>query len=184
MRSFSDRPSSGSCWWQQLLKLGAGQCIEGISENFCVWDADLIVLQAWPLLANETCFVAPLQDAYVSEPREAYESSTKHILRMEPSNPPKGGTWIAHHMVFSRKVLVDLLELIMSNVDGQSPWPLKLLKMATTFERMSEYVLYGTYASSSRACSERTLSRPMVPVASISAARRRQLARASTPVSP
>ena len=77
--------------------------------------------------------------------QEAYESSTKKILNMEPSNPPKGGTWIAHHMVFNQGVLSDLLELIKSNLEG--PWPLQLLKMAETFERMSEYVLYGTYAS-------------------------------------
>ena len=55
-------PRDFGWWWQQLLKLGAGQCIEGISENFCVWDADLIVLEPWPLLQKETCFVAPLQE--------------------------------------------------------------------------------------------------------------------------
>ena len=57
-------PRDFGWWWQQLLKLGAGQCIENISENFCVWDADLIVLEAWPLAdaGNTQCFVAPLQD--------------------------------------------------------------------------------------------------------------------------
>ena len=141
-------PRDFGWWWQQLLKLGAGQCIEGISENFCVWDADLIVLEPWPLLQKETCFVAPLQENYLSaRHQEAYEASTKHILNMEPTNPPKGGTWIAHHMVFQKRVLFDLLELIASHQGHQGPWPLKLLKMAETFERMSEYVLYGTYAS-------------------------------------
>ena len=52
-------PRDFGWWWQQLLKLGAGQCIEGISENFCVWDADLIVLKPWPLLQKGKCFVAP-----------------------------------------------------------------------------------------------------------------------------
>jgi len=33
-------------WWQQLLKIGAEVCIMDISENFCVWDADLIHARA------------------------------------------------------------------------------------------------------------------------------------------
>lgn len=62
-------PRDFGWWWQQLLKLGAGQCIEGISENFCVWDADLIVLEPWPLTdPNSTqCYVAPLQEKYLSD---------------------------------------------------------------------------------------------------------------------
>ena len=60
----TNSPRDFGWWWQQLLKLGVGQCIEDISENFCVWDADLIVLDAWPLAdsSHTQCYVAPLQD--------------------------------------------------------------------------------------------------------------------------
>ncbi|CAE7242127.1 unnamed protein product [Symbiodinium sp. CCMP2456] len=147
-------PRDFGWWWQQLLKLGAGQCIEGISENFCVWDADLIVLEPWPLTnPNSTqCYVAPLQEKYLSDRhQEAYDSSTRHILKMEPTQPCKGGTWIAHHMVFNKGVLCQMLDLIETNLgtDCAEAWPLKILGIAEGFERVSEYVLYGTYASQS-----------------------------------
>ena len=147
-------PRDFGWWWQQLLKLGAGQCIEGISENFCVWDADLIVLEPWPLTdPNSTqCYVAPLQEKYLSDThQEAYDSSTRHILKMEPTQPRKGGTWIAHHMVFNKGVLRQMLNLIETNVGTEcaEPWPVKILGIAEGFERVSEYVLYGTYASQS-----------------------------------
>ena len=145
-------PRDFGWWWQQLLKLGAGQCIESISENFCVWDADLIVLEPWPLLeAGRDCYVAPLQEKYLSDRhQDAYESSARHILKMEPVQPLKGGTWIAHHMVFNKGTLFELLRLIESNLEGTQPWPLKILQTAESFERVSEYVLYGTYASRSK----------------------------------
>ncbi|OLP90309.1 hypothetical protein AK812_SmicGene28118 [Symbiodinium microadriaticum] len=147
-------PRDFGWWWQQLLKLGAGQCIEGISENFCVWDADLIVLEPWPLTdpSSTQCYVAPLQEKYLSDKhQEAYDSSTRHILKMEPTQPRKGGTWIAHHMVFNKGVLCQMLDLIETNVGSEcaEPWPLKILGIAEGFERVSEYVLYGTYASQS-----------------------------------
>ncbi|CAE7493280.1 unnamed protein product [Symbiodinium sp. CCMP2592] len=155
-------PRDFGWWWQQLLKLGAGQCIEGISENFCVWDADLIVLEPWPLTNPSStqsatqCYVAPLQEKYLSDRhQEAYDSSTRHILKMEPTQPRKGGTWIAHHMVFNKGVLRQMLDLIETNLvdtegaagEPAEPWPLKILKIAESFERVSEYVLYGTFAS-------------------------------------
>ena len=147
-------PRDFGWWWQQLLKLGAGQCIEGISENFCVWDADLIVLEPWPLTnpSSTQCYVAPLQEKYLSDRhQEAYDSSTRHILKMEPTQPRKGGTWIAHHMVFNKGVLRQMLDLIETNLDTgcAEPWPLKILGIAESFERVSEYVLYGTFASQS-----------------------------------
>ncbi|CAJ1327163.1 unnamed protein product [Effrenium voratum] len=146
----STGPRDFGWWWQQLLKLGAGSCIENISENFCVWDADLIVLEPWPLMGVDgQCYVAPLQEAYLSDRhQEAYESNARHVLKMDPTNPSKGGTWIAHHMVFNKTILLEMLSVIESNLEGPEPWPLKILQTAETFERMSEYVIYGTYASS------------------------------------
>ena len=55
-------------------------------------------------------------------------------------------------MVFNRKVLEQMLKLIEFNLsqsmeDSREPWPVKILQMASSFERISEYTLYGTYAS-------------------------------------
>ena len=152
-------PRDFGWWWQQLLKFGAHECIEDISENFCVWDADLVVLEPWPLLKKgwhgvQGC-VAPLQEKFLSKGhQEAYESSTRHILGMEPTMPGSVGTWIAHHMVFNRRVLAEMLQHIEQRLESNGVevawrrrWPAKLLETSQQFERLSEYVIYGTYAS-------------------------------------
>lgn len=54
-------------------------------------------------------------------------------------------------MVFNKGVLRQMLNLIETNVGTEcaEPWPVKILGIAEGFERVSEYVLYGTYASQS-----------------------------------
>jgi len=141
-------------WWQQLLKLGAGVCIEDISENFCVWDADLIVLEPWPLAKGTghsptEYYVAPLQEQFCSASHEdAYNSSTQWLLGLEPTNPSSGGTWVAHHMVFNKSVLLEMFDLIECRVPGPESWPAKILSASASFNRISEYNIYGTYVTS------------------------------------
>lgn len=138
-------------WWQQLLKLGAFQCIPDLSDNFYVWDGDLIVLKPWSLAANRSdgstaYHIAILQEAARSDfNREQYRASVKHILGTDPIAPPEGGTFVAHHMVFNRAVIRSLIEHIDLRLPGEQPWPAKLLATSEHHYRMSEYMLYSTW---------------------------------------
>ena len=39
-------------WYQQLVKLGAGLLIPGVSETYVVWDSDLVPLRRWDLFTS------------------------------------------------------------------------------------------------------------------------------------
>lgn len=138
-------------WWQQLLKLGAAQVIPGLSENFYVWDGDLIVLDPWPLAlkgrdGTTRYHIAILQEAARSKfNAEEYASSVLRILGMRPISPPGQGTFVAHHMVFNRAAMDQLISHMDQMLPGKDPWPAKLLATSKHQYRMSEYMLYSTW---------------------------------------
>lgn len=137
-------------WWQQLLKLGAGSCIETLSDVFIVWDSDLVVLDPWPLELEgpqgRVHYAAVLQEkARSSFNRLEYEGSVRHILGLDALYPQTMGTYVAHHMPMSRRVGAELIALIDSRLPGNAPWPAKLLQTSSLYYRMSEYMLYSTF---------------------------------------
>jgi hypothetical protein len=50
-------------------------------------------------------------------------------------------------MVFNKSVLHEMLELIESRVPGPEAWPAKILSASASFNRISEYNMYGTYVT-------------------------------------
>mmetsp|Transcript_118273 Transcript_118273/g.295122 ORF Transcript_118273/g.295122 Transcript_118273/m.295122 type:complete len:330 (-) Transcript_118273:39-1028(-) len=137
-------------WWQQLLKLGSGTCIPSLSDDFYVWDGDLIVLKPWPLMvrgsAGATYHVAILQEAARSAfNRSEYEASVQELLGMETAYPDGGGTFVAHHMPLNKGILEKLVGHIDSRLPGNLPWAAKLLKTSAYRYRVSEYMLYSTF---------------------------------------
>lgn len=137
-------------WWQQLLKIGCASCIENISEDFIVWDSDLVVLEPWPLEydgpAGSVHYAAVLQErARSSFNRLEYEGSVRHILGLDAAYPQPTGTYVAHHMPMNRGRAAELLDLMDARLPGSLPWPAKLLQTSSLFYRMSEYMLYSTF---------------------------------------
>jgi len=137
-------------WWQQLLKLGAAHTIPELSDTFYVWDGDLIVLDAWPLVTHSpegpAYHVAILQEKARSEFYKAeYEASVRTLLGMETSYPEEGGTHVSHHMPINKTVVGEMIDLIDSRLPGSEPWPAKILRTSSLHFRMSEYMLYATF---------------------------------------
>lgn len=145
-------------WWQQLLKLGAAQCIPDLSENFYVWDGDLIVLKPWQLSVprshgpGEDFHIAILQEAARSEFNKAqYKASVQQMLGMDPTFPLGEGTFVAHHMAFNQATVSKLVQHMTARLPGDLPWPAKLLQTSAQNYRMSEYMLYSTWVLSLQA---------------------------------
>lgn len=137
-------------WWQQLLKLGCASCIENISEDFIVWDSDLVVIEPWPLELTGLCgpvhYAAVLQEsARSSFNRLEYEGSVRHVLGLDAAYPQPKGTYVSHHMPMNRVRGAELVALMDARLPGNLPWPAKLLQTSTLYYRMSEYMLYSTF---------------------------------------
>ncbi len=138
-------------WYQQLIKLGAGTLIPGISETYVVWDSDLIPVKRWPIVcpvvqkgkSTVMTKVAILQGASKStEAFDQYGEAMQYLLGITPMHPVGGGTFVTHHMPFHKEVVTNMLE----EMSGDGPWPLKIVQIVEKTKRFSEYLTYASYA--------------------------------------
>jgi hypothetical protein len=67
------------------------------------------------------------------------------LTQFEPLEPSEGGTFVAHHMVFSRKHTLELLDLMVKTAGLNLPWPLVIMSYSRKFYRFSEYKTYSTF---------------------------------------
>ena len=159
-------------WYQQLIKLGAGQCIPGLSPIFVVWDADLIPVKRWPLLVwknklKQTALpiVAVLQQKskrkdiyyqYGMALNDLFRSSSSMAVPYQPTDVNNNssdngsssggeGTFITHHMVFDQQVLDNMLQSI-TTANSSISWPIQILNLILKYNRFSEYLTYSSYA--------------------------------------
>jgi hypothetical protein len=91
--------------YQQILKLGAGEYIEGLSERFLAMDADVVFLRRVSFGVEEGRF--PYSRA--TEHHEPYRSAYRRLVGEEP---PGGHSFVAHHMLYDRGLLEELLTTI------------------------------------------------------------------------
>ena len=140
-------------WWiQQLIKLGAATQIHDISHTYIVWDADLIPTRRWKLCdyndkGKVNFFIAILQLESRSEFNSyQYASCMKSLINMTPCQPENGGTFVSHHMVFNKKRVIEMINLIIENTGFYNiPWPKLLMSYSKKFYRFSEYKTYATF---------------------------------------
>ena len=146
-------------WFQQVIKLGIGLLIPDISENYYVWDADLVPLKRWKLgdIGDDgeiKYFTAILQHS--SRPGNAaeYAKCLKHTTGQVLRTPTGGGTFVTHHMAFNKGIVRELLEEITRNVmlknlafpvDCKGLWPLAIIGLSQNYPRFSEYLTYASY---------------------------------------
>lgn len=75
-----------------------------------------------------------------------YAGSMRALTGMEPLDPPDGGTFVAHHMVFNKFYVLEMLELMVRFTGVTNlPWPLLIMRQSRTYYRFSEYKTYATF---------------------------------------
>jgi hypothetical protein len=101
----ADTLDRASWVYQQILKLGAGEYIDGLSARFLAMDADVVFLRQVSFGAEEGRF--PYSRA--TEHHEPYRSAYRRLVGEEPDG---GQSFVAHHMLFDRALLAELLATI------------------------------------------------------------------------
>ena len=123
--TYKDSQSREFGWWyQQLLKLGAVHQIEGLSDPFIVWDADLISLQKWDIFPTLSCphyrFAILQEKALSAFNTEQYSASIFDLLG-EKGVELERGTFVPHHFVMHHHVVNHLLSFITPSSSPSSP---------------------------------------------------------------
>lgn len=111
------RPDASRAAWiyQQLLKLGAGAYIDGLSPSYLVIDSDVVFLRKVSF-APEGGTRFPYSCAF--EYHEPYRDAYRRLLGKAPSI---GHSLTAHHMLYDRALLSELMAEIEQR-HGKS-WP-------------------------------------------------------------
>lgn len=133
---FAGPPQRAGWIYQQLLKLAAPEFIPGLAERFLVLDADVVFLRrvSW----DDATGRFPYSRA--SEHHPPYEAAYRRLVGEEP---PTGQSLVAHHMLFERAFVAELLDAI-ENFTAR-PWRSAILEACTGEEAsmFSEWNLYG-----------------------------------------
>lgn len=140
--NFINKPKSRIGWiYQQFLKLYAPFVIPTISSNVLILDADTIFLKP-------TRFMNDKGEPFFTQATEYHIPYFIHGARVIPEfcRIHKDISGIAHHMLFQRPLLEDLLATI-KTIHQKEPW--KALCECidpAEFSGMSEYELYFNFA--------------------------------------
>eukprot|EP01041_Mallomonas_annulata_P012457 gene12457-26206_t len=139
-------------WWiQQLIKLGAGSQIPGISPVYVVWDGDLIPVRRWKICdkdlhGNPRYYIAILQQEARSEFNTSqYSACMKALTGLTSCDPIEGGTFVTHHMVFHSNLVKEMLDLMSSTTGSTLPWPKLIMSYSKIYYRFSEYKTYASF---------------------------------------
>ena len=124
-------------YFQQLIKLYAGNIIEGILDNYLVIDADTIFLRPVTFIDSSGVFLFNTGTEY----HQAYFT---HMNKIHPSmkktHPCSG---ICHHMMFNKQLLNEMFNFLSPN----EPFWVTFMKHVdqTQHSGASEYEIYFTY---------------------------------------
>jgi hypothetical protein len=120
-------------YFQQLLKLYAGFCIEGILDHYLVIDADVFFLKPIRFIQdNKPIFTTS---------NEYHIPYFEHMKRLHPTLEKKHEkSGISHHMMFHKKYVRELFDLVESsnNKENKKCWLLFL-------ESVNEHRKYSIY---------------------------------------
>ena len=74
-----------------------------------------------------------------------YAHCMKALTGMSPLEPPSGGTFVAHHMVFKKEYVREMLSLMGEKTATLRAWPLLIMSYSRKYFRFSEYKTYATF---------------------------------------
>jgi len=135
-------------FYQQLLKLGAFEGIENLSEWYVVWDSDLLPVATWKLIQQEKHTFALLQDKGWGNPEivSKWEKWVNSILKVQAVKDLRG-TFIPHHMWFKQKYLQSFTQQLNSYYNSKDHWLLLMMRSANDFGTFSEYWSYVSWVA-------------------------------------
>ena len=122
--------------YQQLLKLGAGSYIPELSDQYLAVDADVVFVRGVSFEIEAARFPYSRSTEY----HEPYRQAFRRLLGYDL---PSGHSFVAHHMVFDRLLLAELVQAIEERHD--QPWHSAFVDAADCAENasISEWELYG-----------------------------------------
>ncbi|MEM7591688.1 MAG: DUF6492 family protein [Cyanobacteria bacterium P01_A01_bin.83] len=138
-------------FYQQLLKLGAYEGIEDLSEWYVVWDSDLLPVDAWPLI-NQSEHTIQRSFALLqhngwgnSEIVSKWNNWIASVLGVEPLTNDEG-TFIPHHMWFKQEHLRSFARRVNQYYQSEDHWLVLMMRSANEFGTFSEYWSYVSWA--------------------------------------
>jgi len=139
-------------FYQQLLKIGASEGIDDLSEWFVVWDSDLLPVDTWPLILEDRQTIkhsfALLQhnqwgNAHILS---KWAEWIRSVLGVEPVTDQEG-TFIPHHMWFKQEHLASFKQQVKNYFKSEEHWLLLMMRSANQFETFSEYWCYSSWVA-------------------------------------
>ncbi|NJN21977.1 MAG: hypothetical protein HC812_13345 [Leptolyngbya sp. RL_3_1] len=139
-------------FYQQLLKLGAPEGIEDLSEWYVVWDSDLLPVETWPLIQQKD---AGIQHPFAllqhnqwgnSQIVSTWANWIRSVLGVEPLTDGEG-TFIPHHMWFKQAHLQTLKQQIGAYYQSEDHWLLLMMRSANEFGTFGEYWIYSSWVA-------------------------------------
>lgn len=139
-------------FYQQLLKLGAYEGIEDLSEWYAVWDSDLLPAATWPLITEQAAGTqhsfALLQHNGWGNPTIVSKWATwiQSILGVTPATDPEG-TFVPHHIWFKQEHLKSFAQQVNTYFDSDDHWLSLMMRSANEFGTFSEYWSYASWVA-------------------------------------
>ncbi|MGF1538688.1 MAG: DUF6492 family protein [Elainellaceae cyanobacterium] len=139
-------------FYQQLLKLGAPEGIERLSEWYVVWDSDLLPVATWPLIrqgqAQEEHAFALLQHNQYGNAQivATWEKWIRSVLGVEAVTDSEG-TFIPHHMWFKQAHLDSFKQQVGQYYQSDESWLVLMMRSANEFGTFSEYWAYVSWVA-------------------------------------
>jgi hypothetical protein len=129
-----------SGWYlQQLLKLYAGNTIDGILDNYLVIDSDTFFLKPIKFISDNK-YILTLGYEYH---KPYFEHMNKLHQELKKQCPYSG---ISHHFIFNKKIINEMFDFIEKNHNNEPFWKIFINAVnSNESSGASEYELYFTY---------------------------------------
>ena len=139
-------------FYQQLLKLGAFEGIEDLSEWYVVWDSDLLPVDTWQLIHQQEqtikrSFALIQHNGWGNENIVSkWDKWIFSVLGVDPLADHEG-TFVPHHMWFKQDHLKSFARQVNRYYESTEHWLLLMMRSANEFGTFSEYWSYVSWVA-------------------------------------
>lgn len=140
-------------FYQQLLKLGAYEGIDDLSEWYVVWDSDLLPVDTWDLIWQQDDGTTQRSFALIQHNGwgnasivSKWDKWIESILKTPALTDPEG-TFVPHHMWFKQEHLKSFAHQLNKYYESTEHWLLLMMRSANEFGTFSEYWSYVSWVA-------------------------------------